>query len=148
MKQLTILLLVFVLTACGSEPQITVRDQTFNREQLAQGQQIYAQYCAACHGANGEGQFPDAPMQPDATGRIGAPPHDDTGHTWHHGDELLIRYIREGGMAPPTQFYPMPGFGDALTDDEIMLVIAYIKTMWSDENRAIQAQITERERGG
>ncbi len=146
MKQLVILLLMFVLTACASEPQITVLDQTFNHEQLAQGQQIYRQYCAACHGAEGEGQFPNAPMQPDETGRIGAPPHDDTGHTWHHGDALLIRYTREGGIAPPTQFYPMPAFSDQLTDDKIMLVIAYIKTMWSDENRAYQQRVMEAER--
>lgn len=147
MKQLAILLLMFVLTACASEPQIRVRDQTFNREQLAQGQQIYTQYCATCHGANGEGQFPDAPMQPDITGRIGAPPHDSTGHTWHHSDELLIRYIREGGMGNPARFYPMPGFGDQLSDEAIILVVAYIKTLWIDEHRAYQQQVTEGERG-
>ncbi|TVR20870.1 MAG: hypothetical protein EA396_09365 [Anaerolineaceae bacterium] len=90
MKLLTILLLMFVVAACNSQPQITVLDQTFNREQLAQGQQIYRQYCAICHGAQGEGQFPDAPLEPDQTGRRGAPPHNDTGHTWHHGDEMLV----------------------------------------------------------
>lgn len=100
-------------------------------------------HCAACHGADGEGQFPEAPLQPDATGRYGAPPHDDTGHTWHHDDDLLIRIIREGGMGDPDTFYDMPGFEDTLTDDEIEAVLAYIKTMWTPVQQRRQLEMTQ-----
>lgn len=145
MKRMMGVLLFLLAAGCTAGPEIVVSGVTFNDEQIAQGQQIYVQYCAACHGPGGEGQFPDAPLQPDATGRIGAPPHDGTGHTWHHGDQLLLNYTRDGGIGDPARFYPMPAFGDQLSDEEILLVIAYIKTLWTDEQRAYQAQVTEAE---
>lgn len=125
--------------------QIQILDRRFNETEITQGQAIYTQYCAACHGVDGQGQFPNAPLEPDATGRIGAPPHNETGHSWHHSDVLLIRYVTEGGFSDPTRFYTMPPFGDILTDEQILFVIAYIKTMWTDEQRASQRQLTEDE---
>lgn len=106
------------------------------------GQTVYNTQCASCHGVNGEGQFPDAPLEPDITGRYGAPPHDDTGHTWHHDDDLIIRIIREGGMGDPVNFYVMPALGSALSEDEIEAVIAYIKTMWTPEQQIVQRERT------
>jgi len=122
-----------------------VRGNIMSQADLDQGQKIYVQSCASCHGAQGEGQFPDAPREPDATGRRGAPPHTGEGHTWHHGDEMLIEYVRDGGMGDPESFYPMPAFGGQLTETDIIHVIAYIKTMWSDTQRAYQDQATASE---
>ena len=114
------------------------------------GQTVYHAQCASCHGVNGEGQFPDAPLERDITRRYGAPPHDGTGHTWHHDDDLIIRIIREGGMGDPVNFYVMPALGSALSEEEIEAVIAYIKTLWSPEQQTIQHERTlavrERER--
>lgn len=106
------------------------------------GQTVYSTQCSTCHGTNGEGQFPDAPLQPDITGRYGAPPHDDTGHTWHHDDDLLIQIIREGGMGDPVNFYVMPALESVLSEREIEAVIAYIKTMWTEEQQAAQRERT------
>jgi mono/diheme cytochrome c family protein len=106
------------------------------------GQTVYSAQCATCHGANGEGQFPDAPLQPDITGRYGAPPHDDTGHTWHHDDDLLIRITLEGGMGDPVNFYVMPALESVLSEREIEAAIAYIKTMWTPEQQAAQRERT------
>jgi mono/diheme cytochrome c family protein len=105
------------------------------------GRELYNQYCSECHGRNGEGQFPETPLQPDSTGRFGAPPHNENGHTWHHADDLLMRIIREGGSGDPA-FYEMPAFGDQLNDEQIEAVLAYIKTMWTEEQRLIQAENT------
>ena len=58
-----------------------------NRD-LDRGQALYADSCAACHGANLEGQ-PDWRV-PGADGILPAPPHDETGHTWHHDNQLLF----------------------------------------------------------
>lgn len=149
-RGLLISILLFTLMACSRKPQITVQGVGLTQDQLDQGQQVYAQYCASCHGANGEGQFPTAPNQSDATGRIGAPPHNGNGHTWHHGDEMMIRYVREGGISltDPMNFYPMPAFSDQLTNDEIITVLGYIKTLWNDEQRTRQQRATEAEAGG
>ncbi|MCA9910443.1 MAG: cytochrome c, partial [Anaerolineae bacterium] len=75
----------------------------------------------------------------------GAPPHNETGHSWHHSDVLLIRYVTEGGFSDPTRFYTMPPFGEVLSDEQIQMVLAYIKTMWTGEQRAMQRQLTEEE---
>jgi len=55
-----------------------------NPQAVALGQQVYAARCASCHGANLEGQ-PNW-QQELPTGGLPAPPHDETGHTWHHND--------------------------------------------------------------
>ena len=61
---------------------------------LSKGAVIYAKHCAACHGANQEGQ-PDWRTR-GADGLLPAPPHDASGHTWHHCDETLFRITKFG----------------------------------------------------
>lgn len=110
---------------------------------LVAGEAIYAQNCAACHGANLEGQADWRSPGPD--GRMPAPPHDETGHTWHHSDEVLFNYTKLGGVEMMAQRgmefdSGMPGFEGLLTDQEIWDVLAYIKSTWPNEIQAQQAQ--------
>lgn len=103
------------------------------------GSALYQANCASCHGREGEGQ-PEW-KSPGADGRYPAPPHDSSGHTWHHADEALIDIIRRGGQAAygqPGFTSGMPAFGDRLSDEEIRAVLAYIKTFWGEEQRAFQ----------
>jgi mono/diheme cytochrome c family protein len=51
-----------------------------------------------------------------------------------------------GKYAPPGYQSDMPGFGGALSDDEILAVVAYIKSTWPDEVRRAQAEANERAR--
>lgn len=108
------------------------------------GAALYAAHCASCHGANLEGQPDWKKTLPD--GSLPAPPHDDSGHTWHHGDGELLRIIARGGMIymPESK---MPGFAGVLSDDEMHAVLAFIKSSWGDEQRAWQAQVTAGEIG-
>ncbi len=116
---------------------------------IADGKRLYGEYCASCHGANLEG----APnwQTPNPDGTLPAPPHDATGHTWHHDDTLLFEYIRLGGQAALaarglTDFRSgMPPFGEILTDAEISSILAYIKSTWPSRIRESQAR---RNRGG
>ncbi|MGX1308200.1 mono/diheme cytochrome c family protein [Amorphus suaedae] len=112
---------------------------------LARGERIYAEACASCHGADLAGQANW--RQPGPNGRYPAPPHDETGHTWHHSDALLFRLVKEGTAAVVGDGYQsdMPGFGDTYSDDEIRDVLAYIKSQWPEEQRAVQAEITARD---
>jgi mono/diheme cytochrome c family protein len=135
-------LLVISLAACSNQSDVD-RFIATNPDAYMLGQQVYAQNCAACHGANGEGQFPENPRARDASERYGAPPHDDSGHTWHHDDDLLYQIVHEGGMGNPEDFNPMPAFGDQLSDAEIEAVIFYIKTFWTEEQRLNQQRTTE-----
>lgn len=114
---------------------------------LQRGAALYAAHCASCHGAGLEGQ-PDWQI-PDADGVLPAPPHDETGHTWHHDDAMLTDYIRRGGQAvlddmgvPMTS--GMPAFGEVLAEDDIAAILAFIKSRWPERMRAIQAGRNDR----
>lgn len=109
---------------------------------LARGQILYAQQCAVCHGQNLEGQ-PNW-RQRRADGRLPAPPHDASGHTWHHADAQLIRIIKEGvtPLAPPGYVSDMPGFATTLSDTDILAILAYIKSYWPEDIRARQAKLS------
>lgn len=114
-----------------------------NTNLVAQGQQIYAAQCASCHGANLEGQ----PNWKDdlPTGGKPAPPHDTTGHTWHHADNLLFNIVKNGGQAysPANYKSNMPAFGSKLSDGEIWATLAYIKSTWPSETQAVQMERDE-----
>ncbi|THD72034.1 cytochrome c [Thalassobius vesicularis] len=94
------------------------------------GQKIYADQCAACHGEGLEGQE-DWKAQ-DEDGYLPAPPHDPSGHTWHHADEVLFKITKYGAEALVGNGYKsrMSGFGEVLSDAEIVAVLAYIKSTW------------------
>ncbi|WP_306752895.1 c-type cytochrome [Paracoccus actinidiae] len=116
---------------------------TISRAQdLQRGAQLYAEHCAACHGAQLEGQPDWQIMRED--GVMPAPPHDETGHTWHHDDAMLIDYIRRGGQAVLDGMgvritSGMPAFGGILEDDDIAAILAYIKSTWPARIQALQA---------
>ena len=101
-----------------------------NAPQVAHGSELYAAHCAQCHGANLEGD--ENWQTPLADGGLRAPPHDESGHTWHHADAHLFAYSKNGGKdMVPAQFKSnMPGFAEKLTDGDIWAVLAYIKSRW------------------
>lgn len=105
---------------------------------VARGKQIYAANCASCHGMNLEGQ-PNWQQELPTGGRP-APPHDETGHTWHHDDASLFTTVKYGGQAtaPPGYTSNMPAFGQHLSDADIRAVLAYIKSTWPPEIQEAQ----------
>ena len=104
--------------------------QPDNREMVQIGNGLYKKYCASCHGVKLEGQ-PDWRNRL-ANGRLPAPPHDQTGHTWHHNDALLFKITKLGTKALAGENYEtdMRGFGGDLSDGEIIAVLSYIKSTW------------------
>jgi mono/diheme cytochrome c family protein len=117
-----------------------------NEAQVARGQAVYTEHCASCHGADLKGH-PDW-KQRLPSGRMPPPPHDATGHTWHHPDEILFGMIQRGVAAYAWKGYEsdMPAFGSILSDDDIWAVLAYLKSTWPEEVRASQSQRTEQAR--
>ena len=116
--------------------------------EIAVGEQLYAENCASCHGANLEGH-PDWRSK-GADGKLPAPPHDRTGHTWHHSDSVLFNYTKLGGTElmrrQGIDFNSgMPGFGDTLSDDEIQSILSFIKSTWPERERRVQAERTNAE---
>ena len=103
-----------------------------NAQQVALGRAVYAQHCASCHGANLEGQPNWRRRRPD--GRLPAPPHDASGHTWEHTEGQLFEVIKFGIKPFVSQSYEtdMRGFSE-LDDAKIWAVIAFIRSTWPPE---------------
>jgi mono/diheme cytochrome c family protein len=114
--------------------------------QVTLGKWVYAENCAACHGANLEGQPDWQTRKPDD--RLPAPPHDDSGHTWHHPDDVLFGITKHGvaKFVSPNYQSDMPAFDSVLSDDDIWAVLAYIKTHWSEANLQRQTMLSQRSR--
>ena len=75
-------------------------------------------------------------------GNFPAPPHDETGHTWHHADQWLFEIVKYGGKyhAPPRYRSAMPAYQEMLSDAETWAVLAFIKSRWPAAIRAQQEQ--------
>lgn len=116
-------------------------------QQVARGKPVYANHCAACHGVRLEGQPDWRNKLP--SGRMPAPPHDATGHTWHHPDPVLFGITKHGLIpgkyAPPGYQSDMPAYGGTLSDEDIWAVLAYIKSSWPQEIRRAQRELTLRQ---
>lgn len=116
-----------------------------NADQVRRGAVVYAENCASCHGAALEGA--EDWRERDEDGAYRPPPHDDSGHTWHHSDKVLFDYVDLGGAVLfadyPDIISNMPGFGDILSDDDIWAVLAFIKGSWTDEHRDAQATASQ-----
>lgn len=118
----------------GMTGQAVVADPD-DAELVRLGRDVYDAQCASCHGAALEGEPDWRTRNPDGT--LPAPPHDETGHTWHHPDQQLFDITKYGveKFAPEGYTSNMPAFQDVLSDREIIAVLAYIKSTWPPEVR-------------
>lgn len=110
-------------------------------ELIAEGAGLYAANCAECHGADLRGD-PDW-MTPADDGGYRPPPHDSSGHTWHHADDLLIQIVLTGyGFEEPLS--RMPQFADRLDRDQVVAILEFIKSHWGQEEHEFQWMVTVR----
>lgn len=119
-----------------------------NSSLVEAGRDVYAIHCAACHGVELQGQ-PNW-VQADATGMLPAPPHDDSGHTWHHADDQLFEIVKYGAptaMGDPDYRSMMPAFIEVLDDQEIYAVLVFIRSTWSDEHKKWQQGANDAQTG-
>lgn len=114
--------------------------------ELAKGRMLYQQHCARCHGANLQGQSNWQRRLP--SGRLPAPPHDASGHTWHHSDRILFEITKKGTAAVVGGGHEsdMPGFAGVLADDEVRAVLAFIKSTWPERERRFQERVSTADR--
>lgn len=115
-----------------------------DRGQVERGRGVYAQACAECHGADLQGE-PDWRIR-KPNGELPAPPHDASGHTWHHDDEYLFAVTKHGlaRFAPPDYKSAMPSFVGTLSDADIRAVLAFIKSTWPEEIRKRQEALSQK----
>jgi len=133
----TAVLTVALSYACNQESDGA---PTLDEDRVAQGSELYQHYCASCHREDLSGD-PDW-KKPNDDGSYPPPPHDSSGHTWHHPDRVLIEIIRDGSAFPQSR---MPTFGDRLTDDDIEAILDFFKNNWGSEEREYQKQVTDQD---
>lgn len=75
---------------------------------INEGRQLYDEYCAHCHGADGSGEFPGMPDF-------------QRGHQLMRPDQELFTVISQGQGS-------MPSFEGLLYEQEILDVVAYLRT--------------------
>jgi mono/diheme cytochrome c family protein len=110
---------------------------------LVQGQNLYNQWCAHCHGYQGEGQLASTVENTLRLGMKTVPAHDSSGQTWKHPDQLLVEVIKQG-VQNPLNHYEMPGFEGTLSDNQIQAVLTYMRHWWTPIQRKHQADVTRR----
>jgi mono/diheme cytochrome c family protein len=112
-----------------------------NDAQVSHGGEIYSLRCGGCHGRRLEGQALWQ-LRDQYLGRR-APPHDSTGHSWQHSDEDLFQMTKNGrfSQAPKDVVSYMPAFDTVLSDDDIIAVLAFIKSRWPTGIRASQSML-------
>ena len=108
--------------------QAQAGERWFSQAVVDHGQGLFQQHCAVCHGANAEGTANW--KQRDADGNYPPPPLDGNAHAWHHSIPQLLQYIKDGSIRIGGV---MPAFGEQLSDQEILTLIAFFQSKWSDE---------------
>ncbi len=103
----------------------------------AEGERLYLASCAACHGVDLAGD-PNWKIPRD-DGTYPPPPHDASGHTWHHPTSQLVDIVLSGTTELGGT---MPGFAGRLDEEQIRAILEYFRTTWTPEQRAYQWQAT------
>jgi mono/diheme cytochrome c family protein len=118
--------MALVLSSCGSA---STKPET--NSLIDSGAKLYQANCLSCHGGATGGKLRDIP-----------PTHNTNGHTWHHADQQLTDMVLNG-ISFSLEEQKMPAFKDKLTEEDVKAILAYIKTWWTEEQRAWQRKVTE-----
>lgn len=110
---------------------------------VERGKVVYDEHCARCHGENLEGEPNWQRRKPN--GELPAPPHNASGHTWHHSDKQLFDMVKNGTVAtlPPGYKTGMPAYKDKLSDADIWAGLSYIESTWPSEIRAKRQRMNQ-----
>ena len=119
-------------TATNSNaPKATITSdsvEAVSAQTLALGAALYSQNCQSCHGdLQGNGNDGVSPL------------HNQHGHTFHHPDAQLMDFILRGKLPGF-----MPGFADRLTEQQIRMILEFIKTSWTPQDLKVQRDISRR----
>jgi len=105
---------------------------------MARGATVYADYCAECHGDNGEGAFPAYPplaRNPSVSAPLAA---------------NAIKAVLNGGYPPVTSANPrpygMPPFFGKLSDRDVSAVLTYLRASWGNGGAPVSTVDVERYR--
>ena len=112
-----------IMSYITSRPASVGGQTAARKTSLANAKELYAHYCAACHGATGQGDGPNAknlPVKPAV--------HADARAMASRTDDRLYDGIYAGGVVLGKSPL-MPGFGQTLSNEQIRQLVAHIRTL-------------------
>ncbi len=97
------------------------------------GAELYARYCATCHGDRGQGTAMFPPV---------------VNTDWVVGDKDRLILVTLHGLTGPIEVrgelydfdYGMPAFEDRLSDEQLASVLTHIRTSWGNEASPITSE--------
>jgi len=119
MRRVSLLLILFLSGACGGD---VTRDDVGGDpgpDLIAEGQRIYQQNCAMCHGVDLKGTDTGPPF----LSPIYAPNH--------HPDEAFYAAVTNGVEPHHWEFGPMPA-QPAVGRDDVTAIVAYVRSRQQD----------------
>ncbi|MDH3694865.1 MAG: cytochrome c [Gammaproteobacteria bacterium] len=129
MRHLLILFIPAVVAiSMLAAPFVFGEERQYDPQELEQGKQLHQEHCVTCHGVNGEGT--GNWKERDEDGNLPPPPLNGTAHTWHHPVPVLYRIINEGTGQMGGK---MPAWNDKLNEEQILLIINWITSLWPDD---------------
>ncbi|WP_313623583.1 cytochrome c [Achromobacter sp.] len=129
---------VYIKSLPATPPASEARPAGATPAALELGGKIYSQQCAQCHQPDGKGSglaWPALAGNPTVT----AP-----------SPVNAIRMVLDGGYAPATTSNPrphgMPPFGQILSDNDIAMLVSYIRNSWGNQAGGVTALEVKRAR--
>lgn len=106
-------------------------NEASKKQIMLQGGSLYKTHCMDCHGHQGEGI---ASTYPALQGNLSLQMNSIANP---------LRIILAGGFAPATQLnprpYSMPPFGPVLNDDEVAVLLSFIRNSWGNKGAFVTA---------
>ena len=120
---------MLMLSACSDTKTESKQSRCYTTQMVKDGQSLYNENCASCHGVNGEGSAKKW-NEKMSNGKYPPPPLNSEAHAWHHPLKALRFTIQNGGKVVGGV---MPSFEKRLNEKEIDAVIAYFQEFWNEE---------------
>lgn len=123
---LTVAAITIVVSAAPNRMGRITLLEPQSAQRLEAGRAVYAAQCAGCHGDINSPAAAVADVS--ATPTLGA-----SGHAMQHSDLDLFQRVTRGARAPDGRVV-MPAFGPTLPAEDIVSVLSYVASHWSDQD--------------
>jgi mono/diheme cytochrome c family protein len=127
------------LPQTSASPSLTTQERAPPApQQMQNGERVYEQHCAQCHGAAGQGKA-GAYAALAGTRKVLAP-----------NAANLVQVVLWGGFGPSTKAHPrpygMPPFVQILSQQEVADVLTFVRQSWGNQAGAVSAGDVQRYR--
>ena len=120
---------IWTASAIPAAAALALISTTAHAADLAAAASSYKDTCAKCHGPAGKGDGPEAADLKDKDGKVIAIGDlSDCAKMSKITDDDMFKELKEGGTAVGKSKF-MTAYGDAMEDDEIKAMVAYVRTL-------------------